>query len=352
VAPEPFLPFRTERLVVRNMRAGDVPAFTAYRNDPDVARYQDWQLPYTEQMARRLVESQEEIDGPVSGDWVQLALDDGSGRLIGDLAVFVDAGTRLAMIGYTLDAAEQGKGLATEAVGALVDRLFDRTGVHRIAATLDPANVASARLLERLGFRYEGCARQAALVRGEWADDDRYALLADERRAWRERSRHRPGSVRLVEVTRELLGAVERLATHRTQQEFVATMAESFADALVPEITDGHPVQPWFRAIEADGEVVGFVMLAARTEFHPVAFLWRLLIDARHQGRGIGRIALRLLGEHLAARGESQLKVSWVDAPGGPGGFYARLGFEPTGEIDDGEVVAVVAVERLLQSAP
>ena len=64
-------------------------------------------------------------------------------------------------------------------------------------------------------------------------------------------------------------------------------------------------------------------------------------VDARHQGRGIGGRALRLVGERLAAEGDTVLTTSWVDAPGGPEGFYRRLGFVPTGEIDDGEIVGV-----------
>ena len=187
---------------------------------------------------------------------------------------------------------------------------------------------------------------KAAYVRGDWADDDRYAILADERRAWRERVVEPPSTVRLVEITQDNVYKVGRLATHHSQQRFVATMPESYTDALVPEIIDGHAVVPWMRAIEADGELVGFLMLAERTDVHLEAYLWRLLIDARHQGRGIGRRALRLVGEHLAAEGDTVLNTSWVDVPGGPEGFYRKLGFVPTGEIDDGEIVASVQIAR------
>ena len=68
------------------------------------------------------------------------------------------------------------------------------------------------------------------------------------------------------------------------------------------------------------------------------------------KGRGIGSRALRLVGERLAAEGDTVLKTSWVDAPGGPEGFYRRLGFVPTGEIDDGEIVASVPIAKLVTS--
>lgn len=352
VAKSAFLPFKTERLTVRAMRSSDVTAFATYRNQPDVARYQDWELPYTRDLAHLLIDEMEGLSGPVPGEWVQLAIDDGGDTLVGDLAVFVDTDVRLAMIGYTMGPAHQGRGYASEAAGALVDRLFERLHVHRVAATLDPANVPSARLLERLGFRYEGCGLKAAYVRGEWADDDRYAILAEERRAWRERPTGPPSTLQLVKITRDNLNRVERLATHHSQQRFVASMQESFTDALVPEIVDGHPVVPWMRAIEADGEPVGFVMLAERTDAHHETFLWRLLVDARHQGRGVGRGALRLIGERLAAAGDGVLKTSWVDGPGGPEGFYRRLGFVPTGELDDGEIVASIPIATLVAAPP
>ena len=79
---------------MRAMRPSDVTAFATYRNQPEVARYQDWELPYTQDLAHRLIDEMAGINGPVPGEWVQLAVDDGRGTLVGDLAVFVDADVR------------------------------------------------------------------------------------------------------------------------------------------------------------------------------------------------------------------------------------------------------------------
>lgn len=336
-----FLPLHTERLTLRAFTPADAAVFAAYRNDPEVARYQDWDLPVTDAAAVEFVASQQGISGPVPGEWVQLAVEH-DGELAGDVAVGLDANGRLAMIGYTLRHDRQRLGIAREAVSALVDALFDKLGVHRIAATLDPRNVASARLLEQLGFRYEGCARSAAAVRGGWDDDDRYAMLREDREAWLARPTGPPDDVRLVEITPANVGKVGRLATHRSQERFVATMAGSFQDALVPELVNGAPVIPWMRAVAADGELAGFVMLAEVTPAHPEPFLWRLLVDRCHQRRGIGARIIALVTERLRAEGHQVLKTSWVDAPGGPQPFYLGLGFVPTGEIDHGEVIAAL----------
>ncbi len=334
-----LLPIATSRLVLRPMVADDASAFAAYRSDPGVARFQGWQAPYPLESAHSLIASQAERDGPVAGEWIQIAvtLD---GQLAGDVAVGLDADGLIATLGYTLAPAHQGRGLATEAVGAIVDRLFDDVGVHRIEAGLDPDNVPSARLLERLGFEYEGTAVSAVRVGERWFDDVRYALTVGSRAAWGSRPRHPPDEVRLVEVTPDNGGAVLRLATHRSQQRFVAPMAESFADALTPEPVNGVPVVPWFRGIEADGELAGFVMLAERTAAHPEAYLWRLLIDRRHQRRGIGDRVIALLTDRLRAEGHRTLLVSWHPGEGGPEPFYLARGFVPTGRTIDDEIEA------------
>lgn len=329
------LPLRTERLVLRTLGPSDAAVIHAYRNDPEVARYQDWTMPFTQAAAEQLVAEQADVVGPVVGDWVQLGIEH-ERRLVGDLAVGLDGSSITATVGYTLRTDSWGQGLGTEAVGALVDALFAR-GIERATATLDPLNLRSARLLERLGFGYEGRAVAAAFVRGAWLDDDRYTISAGERADWATRRSTPPVDVRLVEVTAANHSVVASLATHHTQERFVATMADSFADAADPEMHEGAPVVPWMRAIEADEEIAGFLMTAEPRWPGEPPYLWRLLIDRRHQGRGIGRRALGVLVDRLRAEGHQRLLTNWVRDLGGPEPFYLGLGFRLTGRIEDGE---------------
>lgn len=336
-APD-LLPLRTQRLTLRALQPGDAAVVLAYRNDPEVSRYQDWALPVSAAAVAAHVAEQSSVTGPRAAEWVQIGIEH-EGELIGDLAVGLDGTGKLATVGYTLRADRQRQGFATEALGALLDALFER-GLHRVAATLDPDNIASAMLLERLGFRYEGRATQAAFIRGEWLDDDRYAMLRDERAEWLARPRSRAVDVQLVEVTEDNQRAVSRLATHHSQERFVAPMAGTFADALIPQFEEGLRLVPWFRAIEADGDIAGFMMIAEETPPGEIPYLWRLLIDRRHQGRGIGSRAVALLVDRLRALGKDRLHVSWQPGRGGPEDFYRKLGFVPDGRVIDGEVVA------------
>jgi RimJ/RimL family protein N-acetyltransferase len=176
-----FLPIRTDRLVLRRFVAADAATLSGYRSDPEVARYQSWPTPYSVAAARRLIEEQAHLDGPRAGDWLQIAATL-AGELIGDVAVRLSDDGRTVRIGYTIARAHQRRGFGVEAAGAVVARLFER-GVHRIHASLDARNVASARLLERLGFRHEGTAISASLADGEWCDVAHYAILHDEHAA-------------------------------------------------------------------------------------------------------------------------------------------------------------------------
>ena len=183
----PVLPISTPRLTLRVMRPADAAPFVAYRNDPDTARYQFWDLPYHRETADTELAAQAELDDLAPTGWTQIALDlvdpEGAGPvLVGDLAVGLEHDGSIATIGYTLVPHWRGKGLAREAVHALVDALFAHTSVHRIVATLDPLNTASERLLIDVGFQREGVARQGFFLRGEWVDDLIYSLIRSDPR--------------------------------------------------------------------------------------------------------------------------------------------------------------------------
>jgi aminoglycoside 6'-N-acetyltransferase len=174
----------TERLLIRPMGTAEAAAFAAYRSEPEVARYQSWDATYSRADAERLVAGQEGVAFGEPGRWIQLAaLDRATGELRGDCAVRVDADEpRTAEVGVTFAPASQGTGLATEALGAVVTRLFEEHGIHRVHARADDRNVAVHRLLERLGLRCEARLVEAEWFKGEWVTMRVYATLSHE---WR-----------------------------------------------------------------------------------------------------------------------------------------------------------------------
>ncbi|MGW4527654.1 GNAT family N-acetyltransferase [Amycolatopsis sp. NPDC004378] len=145
--------------------------------------------------------------------------------------------------------------------------------------------------------------------------------------------------VRLVEITDENRDAVCALRVHPRQERFVSSVAKSLADAAsTPE------AEPWYRAVYVGDEPVGFVMLSwdvppGRPGILGPYYLWRLIVDARYQGWGIGRAVLAQVVALVRADGATELLTSHQPGDDGPGAFYRKLGFVPTGEIDDGEPV-------------
>ena len=87
---------------------------------------------------------------------------------------------RACELGYWLRREVTGRGLMTEAAQASVDFAFSRMGVHRIRCAAATDNVASLRVISRLGFRFEGIARQAELVGSRWLDHALFARLASD----------------------------------------------------------------------------------------------------------------------------------------------------------------------------
>jgi RimJ/RimL family protein N-acetyltransferase len=339
--PPVFEPIRTPRLLIRQARPEDADALYQRRNDPLVARYQDWATPYPMAKVEEVLAEIAEMEGPEPDQWWMATVEEvDSDEVIGDLAVHQTSGGHTAEIGYTFASGWWGKGLAVEAVDGLVDRLFADEQTTRLTGLLHPDNRASAQVLERTGFLFEGHTRLSYWLGDEVSDDWIYGMTRDDHEAWRNRPRSTPSKVELVPVDQSNERDVYRLRTHKTQEDFVAPNSASFADALFPEIVDGAPLVPWMRGVVADDEYVGFVMLALITEHHPEPYLWRLLIDRLHQRRGIGARVIELIAEECKRMGASTLLTSWEEGRGSPAPFYAGLGFTPTGRIVDEETEA------------
>ena len=99
-------------------------------------------------------------------------------KLIGDLGIhFFDKENKQAEIGITLNKAFQNKGYATESIKKVIEYLFKDLKKHRIITSIDPDNINSIRLVERIGFRKEGYFVKSLFIHGKWVDDLIYAMI-------------------------------------------------------------------------------------------------------------------------------------------------------------------------------
>lgn len=169
------------RLILRTFEEKDIGSFSAYRSDPEIARYQGWKAPYSLEQAATFIEKMSEKTPGKPDQWYQLALElKSNGQMIGDCTFHLSKDCQQAEIGMTVARSYQGKGYASEAVSCMLNYLFSQLELHRVYANVDPRNTASIRMLTKLGFRHEGLFRQSTWLKGEWVDEDWYALLRKE----------------------------------------------------------------------------------------------------------------------------------------------------------------------------
>lgn len=171
----------TKRLVLRLVEKDDLPALFSVNGDDEVTRYLpygSWKTP-----ADGAAWFERARERHASGEAMQFAITlRDSGRAVGTMLLFrFDEPTGRAEVGYVLARELWGKGLMKEALDAFIVFAFERVGLKRLEAQLDPRNAASAKLLERAGFVKEGHQRRNFFAKGELADTGLYGLLREDR---------------------------------------------------------------------------------------------------------------------------------------------------------------------------
>ena len=182
------LEIRTKRLIIRHLRPSDLQEFHIYRSNPEVTRFQGFDVMTPEESATFIRDNAVNSFG-TPGQWVQYGIENTeTGRLIGDCAIRPDSGdSRIAEVGITISHLEQRKGFAKEAVLGILAFLFDEKEVHRVVETVDAENIASLNLLKSIGFRQEGHFIENIFFKGKWGSEYQFAML---RREWHDVKKH------------------------------------------------------------------------------------------------------------------------------------------------------------------
>jgi RimJ/RimL family protein N-acetyltransferase len=144
----------TDRLVLRRSRPEDAVAISGYRSDPEVHRQQGWERTDPERVRADIEEMGDRAPGEPGG-WVQFSVEErDGGRLVGDVGISpADGEPGVVKVGYTISPTVQGRGYATEAVGALVDYALETLGADVVRAYASADNLPSIRVAEKVGMR-------------------------------------------------------------------------------------------------------------------------------------------------------------------------------------------------------
>jgi RimJ/RimL family protein N-acetyltransferase len=165
------------RLVLRPWRFADVDDVLAYASVDEWARYLPVPQPYERADAVEFLARQVLLDRSVHSTWA-IAVSD---RVAGGINIRFDWANRVGEMGWSIARPLWGRGFATEAARAVLATAFGtHLDLNRVRATADVRNVASRRVMEKLGMRHEGTLRQNRITRGEAIDEVWFGILRSE----------------------------------------------------------------------------------------------------------------------------------------------------------------------------
>jgi ribosomal-protein-alanine N-acetyltransferase len=176
-------PIVTERLTLREFHADDEQDIHEYGGDPEVSTFTDWGPNMLAQSRGHLAERlQHQSEWPRSDGSLAVQLR-AEPKVIGSASLWLtDASNGTAAFGYAFNRRYWNKGYATEASRALLQVAFYVRKLHRVFATCDARNVASWRVMDKLGMRREAEFRRDVFQKGEWRNSYLYAISETE---WR-----------------------------------------------------------------------------------------------------------------------------------------------------------------------
>jgi len=172
--------FDTERLLLRPIAPTDNKQVFRYRSEVEANKYQGFVPTELKDVDDFIAKTPLEFNQPES--WFQLVIiEKTTDEIIGDIGVhFIGDNNLQCELGCTLCKKHRGKGYATQAMKVTIDYLFNSLNKHRIIGSVDPENIDSIRLLERLQFRKEAHFKESLLINDKWVDDVVYAILKHE----------------------------------------------------------------------------------------------------------------------------------------------------------------------------
>ncbi|MBS1991797.1 MAG: GNAT family N-acetyltransferase [Cyanobacteria bacterium SZAS LIN-2] len=214
------------RLVLRPHLESDFEAIHGFSSDPDVCRFMQWG-PNTEEQTRSFLEStilNQRVTPKVNYDFLIVVAE--TSQVVGSFTLRLGkADSQLGEIGYVLSRQSWGQGYASEAANLVMDFGFNELGLHKISATCEPLNFASAKVLQKAGLRPEGYLRKHLLIKGQWRDTLIFGCVKEERAANIADLNLKPHMLSVGEVTAVPLPQFPRVS--------MAPLARAFAGGSV-----------------------------------------------------------------------------------------------------------------------
>ena len=245
----------------------------------------------------------------------------------------------------------------------LMQHAFETLACDVVGWRASHMNFASQRAIERLGAKRDGAIRHHAPIRdGKVRDTVIYSMLAAEWPAAKtkleerltkggatETALTRDARITFAEIAKDNVNPIVRMNPGAVGERMVATNGISIAQGTYNK-------NAWFRAVMANDTPVGFVMLfdptldldAAKTQDEALdsLYIWRFMIEFKHQGKGYGEQVMKLIIERAKSMPTIRsVSLSYVLSDGNAKPFYERMGFRKTGKVTDGEMEMILPIQ-------
>ena len=298
---------------------------------------------------------------------IDVAANDGTGAVIGSTSYHdIVPAIKRVEIGHTWYAkSRQRSNVNSLCKLMLMQHAFETLGCAVVGWRVSHMNFASQRAVERLGAKRDGLLRHHAAIRdGKVRDTVMYSMLTAEWPVAKAKleaqlttprttnsAPTRASKITLAEITKGNVSPIVRMNPGAIGERMVATNGISIAQGTYSK-------NAWFRAVMADDTPVGFVMLfdptldleAAKAEDETLdsLYIWRFMIDFKHQSKGYGEQVMKLIIERAKSMPAiNTVSLSYVLRDGNAKPFYERMGFRETGKVTDGEMEMVLTLRKL-----
>jgi ribosomal-protein-alanine N-acetyltransferase len=175
---ETFPLLETERLILRELRPEDAEAVFRILSDAEVVRYYDPLMTHLEQAQRSIERHRARFENNEGIRWGITIK--GEDTIVGNCGFFRDKDNFSAALSYVLAKSSWNKGFMPEALSAIIAFGFEHYHLHRIEAHVARPNLASVRVLQKLGFQEEGLLRESLFENKRFHDEKVFALLKSD----------------------------------------------------------------------------------------------------------------------------------------------------------------------------
>ena len=171
----------TRRLLIRDVEPADDAAFCAYMAAQDYWQHLPIETPGAAQVRELIERCQRDRAASPRDNYFMAAVLKETGQVVGEAILrIISRRHRQGEIGWGVDRRHSGQGIATEIGRALLGYGFESLGLHRLYGQCRQENLASQRIMEKIGMREEGVLREHIWARGEWWSSSQWSILDRE----------------------------------------------------------------------------------------------------------------------------------------------------------------------------